>query len=71
MLLCGLVAGGYVVGRATAARPHMYNALNAMKTARGELLVAEHNKGGYRDIAIQAVDQAINQVRPGIAAGGA
>jgi hypothetical protein len=28
VLLAGLVAGGYVVGYAVAAQPHMMNALN-------------------------------------------
>ena len=70
VLLVGLVAGGYVVGRATAAQPHMMNALNALQTARGELVMAESNKGGHKITAIQRVDEAINQVRLGIAAAG-
>lgn len=69
-LLAGLVAGGYVIGCATAAQPHMINALNALQTARAELEVAAPNKAGHREIAIQRVDEAINQVRLGIAAGG-
>jgi hypothetical protein len=68
VLLAGLVAGGYVVGYATAAQPHMMNALNALQTARGELVMAESNKGGHRVIAIQRIDEAINPVRLGIAA---
>lgn len=70
MLLAGLVGGAYVIGCATAAQPHMYNALNALQTARAELGMAEHDKGGHLPIAIERVDQAINQVRLGIAAGG-
>jgi hypothetical protein len=70
LLLAGLLGGGYIAGCATAAQPHMYNALNALQTARAELVVAEHNKGGHRVIALQRVDEAINQVRLGIAAGG-
>lgn len=70
VLLSGLVAGGYFVGYATAAQPHMMNALNALQTARGELVMAESNKGGHRVIAIQRIDEAINQVRLGIAAAG-
>jgi hypothetical protein len=70
LLMAGLVAGGYVVGCATAAQPHMVNALNALQTARGELGMAAHDKGGHLPIAIERVDQAINQVRLGMAAAG-
>jgi hypothetical protein len=70
VVLAGLVAGGYVAVRATAAQPHMVNALNALQTAKTELQAATPNKGGHREIAIDRVDQAINQVKLGIAAGG-
>ena len=36
-----------------AAQTHMDNALAALQTARGELQVAEHNKGGHRVNAIR------------------
>jgi hypothetical protein len=58
------------MGRATAAQPHMINALNALQTARAELQVAADNKGGHRVIAIQRIDEAINQVQLGMAAAG-
>jgi hypothetical protein len=48
----------------------MVNALNALQTARTELEVAAENKGGHRVTAIQRIDEAINQVRLGIAAAG-
>ena len=70
LLLAGFVAGGYVAGRATAAQPHMINALNALQTARAELEAAVDNKGGHKAIAIQRIDEAINQVRMGMAAAG-
>ena len=70
MGLAALVAGGYVVGCATAAQPHMINALNALQTARSELVMAENNKGGHKVIAIQRIDEAINQVRLGMEAAG-
>ena len=70
VLLAGLVTGGYIAGRATAAQPHMVNAMNALQTARAELVMAESNKGGHKVIAIQRIDEAINQVRLGIAAAG-
>jgi hypothetical protein len=58
----GFAAGTY------AAQPHMDNALAALQTARGELQVAEANKGGHRVNAMRLVDQAIAEVRAGIAA---
>jgi hypothetical protein len=70
LLVAGLVGGGYIIGYATAAQPHMVNALNALQTARAELGMAEHDKGGHLPIAIERVDQAINQVRLGMAAAG-
>ena len=70
LLLAGLVTGGFVVGYATAAQPHMVNALNFLQSARAELSVAVHDKGGHLPIAIERVDEAINQVRLGMAAAG-
>jgi hypothetical protein len=70
LAVAGLISGAYIVGCATAAQPHMVNALNALQTARAELSVAEHDKGGHLPIAIQRVDEAINQVRLGMAAAG-
>jgi hypothetical protein len=70
LLVAGLVGGGYIVGYATAAQPHMVNALNALQTARSELGMAERDKGGHLPTAIERVDQAINQVRLGMAAAG-
>lgn len=70
VVMAGLVVGGFIAGCATAAQPHMVNALNALQTARSELQMAADNKGGHKLIAIQRVDEAINQVQLGIAAGG-
>lgn len=65
----GLVgfAGGCVV--AAPPEPHMYNALSALQNARSELQVAEHNKGGHRVTALRLINEAINEVQAGIAAG--
>jgi len=62
-------AACFAVGVSFAAQPHMENALAALQTARNELQVAEANKGGHRVNAIRLVDDAIGQVRAGIAAG--
>ena len=68
--VAGLIAGGFIAGCAFAAQPHMVNALNALQTARSELGMAERDKGGHLPIAIERVDQAINQVKLGMAAAG-
>ena len=60
-------AGGCVV--AAPPQPHMYNALTALQNARSELQVAEANKGGHRVTAIRLINEAINEVQAGIAAG--
>ena len=70
LLIAGLLAGGFAAGFAVAAQPHMVSALNALQSAKGELEVAEHNKGGHRAIALQRVNEAIHQVQLGIQAGG-
>jgi hypothetical protein len=64
-----LLASGVLIPNVHAAQPHMYNALDDLRAARGQLEVAEHDKGGYRDQAIATIDQAIGQVKAGIAAG--
>lgn len=62
------VAGVAFAAGTFAAQPHMDNALAALQTARSELQVAEANKSGHRLNAIRLVDQAINEVRAGMAA---
>jgi len=51
-----------------AAQPHMDNALAALQTAKSELQAAEANKGGHRVNAMRLIDQAMAEVRAGIAA---
>ena len=69
MTIVAIAAASFIGGLAVAAQPHMDNALGALQTARNELQVAEANKGGHRVTAIRLVDQAIGEVRAGIAAG--
>ena len=59
---------GIGVGQAIAAQPHMAAALDALRTARAELIAAEPNKAGHRERAIRLVDSAIEEVRLGMAA---
>ncbi len=65
--ILGIVAASFTAGY--AVQTHMDNALAALQNARNELQVAEHNKGGHRVNAIRPVDQAMAEVRAGIAAG--
>jgi hypothetical protein len=51
-------------------QPHMSAALDHLKDARNNLARANADKGGHRAKAISLVDQAINEVTLGIAAGG-
>ncbi|HXQ09990.1 MAG TPA: hypothetical protein VN805_03220 [Caulobacteraceae bacterium] len=56
---------GYAVAQIN--QPHMQNALGDLQAARSELQIAEADKGGHRVAAINLVNQAIYQVRQGIA----
>jgi hypothetical protein len=69
-LVVGVAVGGFIAGCATAAQPHMQNALAALQSARSELGMAVRDKGGHLPIAITRVDEAIHQVQLGIEAGG-
>jgi hypothetical protein len=67
----GLIAAasGALIENAQAAQPHMDNALRALRNARHQLEIAEPDKGGHRDHAIQIIDNAISEVQAGIDAG--
>jgi len=66
-----VLAGGFLVGRATAAQPHMRAALDHLQAAKTELQIAEADKGGHRVKAIALVNDAIAQVELGMSAGAA
>jgi hypothetical protein len=64
------VSVGTQVAQAESAchnQPHMQSALDHFKQARAELDRAEHNKGGWRDRAIQAADNGIREANAGCA----
>ena len=50
-------------------QPRMEAALASLQSAKTELEVAKHDKGGHRVKAIELTNQAIEQVKKGIAAG--
>jgi len=65
-LLTVALVSGFFAGRLSAAQNHMINALNALKTAKSELQLAETNKGGHREAALKLVNDAIDEVNQGI-----
>jgi hypothetical protein len=69
LVLTGTLAAGMFIGQAVAQQPHMYAALDALRTARSELQAALANKGGHRVKAIALIDQAIEETNAGISAG--
>lgn len=64
-----IAAASFASGCVVAAQPHMYNALNALQSARSELEMASANKAGHKVNAIRLVNEAIGEVQAGIAAG--
>jgi hypothetical protein len=63
-------AAGLLTQTAAAVEPNMQNALQALQSAHDWLQRAAPNKGGHRERALRAVEQAINEVRAGIAYSG-
>lgn len=57
---------GMGLSSARADQPHMQAALDALRTARAELKMAEHNKGGWRVRALEHVDRAIGDTEAGM-----
>jgi hypothetical protein len=62
-----LIASSLGIGYAIGAQPHMDAALVLLQNARAELAAAEPNKGGHRERGLALIDQAIGEVRAGIA----
>jgi hypothetical protein len=69
-LLGTAIAAGMGIGYAIGAQPHMTAGLGLLQSARTELGAATPNKGGHREKAMQLIDQAISEVRAGIAFAG-
>jgi hypothetical protein len=70
MLLGALITASVGVGYAIGAQPHMNESITLLQSARGELQAATPNKGGHRERAMGLIDQAIAEVRAGIAFAG-
>ena len=69
-LLGAAIAASMGIGYAIGAQPHMGESLTLLQSARAELAAATPNKGGHREKALGLIDQAIAEVRAGIAFAG-
>jgi hypothetical protein len=70
LLLGAVIASGMGIGYAIGAQPHMTESVSLLQSARAELAKATPNKGGHRERALGLIDQAIGEVRAGIAFAG-
>ena len=66
-LFSGVIATSVGIGYAIGAQPHMAESIAFLQSARGELQAATPNKGGHRERAMALIDNAIGEVRAGIA----
>jgi len=67
LVLGAAIATSMSVGYAIGAQPHMAESITLLQSARAELAAATPNKGGHRERALGLIDQAIGEVRAGIA----
>ena len=67
LVLGASIATSMGVGYAIGAQPHMAESITLLQSARAELAAATPNKGGHRERALGLIDQAIGEVRAGIA----
>jgi hypothetical protein len=70
LLLGAAIAGSVGIGYAIGAQPHMSETITILQSARAELAKATPNKGGHRERALGLIDQAIGEVRAGMAFAG-
>jgi hypothetical protein len=70
VLLGATIAASMGVGYAIGAQPHMAESIALLQSARGELAAATPNKGGHRERGLVLIDQAIVEVRAGMAFAG-
>ncbi len=67
LVLGTAIAASMGIGYAIGAQPHMTETVTLLQSARAELAAATPNKGGHRERALGLIDQAIAEVRAGIA----
>ena len=66
-ILAGSMFATLLSTPAMAAQPYMQGALAALQHARASLEAGASDKGGHRVKAIQLIDEAIRQVKVGMA----
>ncbi len=69
MLSASMLFGAVAGGSAVAYQGHMWSALHDLQAAQTQLQEAAADKGGHRTAAMNLVEQAIGEVRAGIAVG--
>ena len=69
-LLGTAIAVSMGIGYAIGAQPHMSASIELLQNARAELAAATPNKGGHRERGLTLIDQAIGEVRAGMAFAG-
>jgi hypothetical protein len=67
LMLGAVIAASMGIGYAIGAQPHMEAGIGLLQNARAEIAAATPNKGGHREKALGLIDQAISEVRAGIA----
>jgi len=70
LLLGSTIAASMGIGYAIGAQPHMTETVALLQSAHTELAAATPNKGGHRERALGLIEQAISEVRAGIAFAG-
>jgi hypothetical protein len=65
-----VVAGSTAIDYAVGAQPHMHESIAMLQSARSALVSGTPNKSGHRERALGLIDQAISEVRAGIAFAG-
>ena len=64
--IVGAFVCGAIAGTAGAFQPRMQSALDHLQEARSDLQASTPDKGGHRNPALAAVNNAINQTEAGI-----
>jgi hypothetical protein len=67
VVACGGPPAAAPVGGVCGNQPNMSAALSDLRTAKEDLVRAEHNKGGWRERAVQQTEVAIRETENGCA----
>lgn len=67
LLVAFCIVAGMSIGAWAEKQPRMTASLSYLVKAKNELERATHDKGGHRVAAIRLIDEAMHEVRAGIA----